>query len=152
MALLNHNPDNILGRTGAGTLQLRADPTGISFEIHPPNTATGREAVELLKRGDIAGTSFGFVSKRDRWTKNPDGVRSREVTEAQLVEISVVGNPAYADSTAALRSLDKIEADEVAEADKAVADAAAEAAKTAEFEVRRQHALRKMHLRIADAE
>jgi len=70
-ALLNHNSDQVLGRMSAGTLKLWEDDRGLRAEIHPPDTSAGRDAVALIKRGDLTGMSFGFRAVRDE--KSPDG-------------------------------------------------------------------------------
>ncbi|EIQ76315.1 prohead protease, partial [Shigella flexneri 1235-66] len=50
----------LLGRTRSGTLKLEEDETGLRFELTPPDPSTGRDVIELVKRGDISGMSFGF--------------------------------------------------------------------------------------------
>lgn len=37
-ALFNHNPDHVLGRTTAGTVQLSEDDKGLKTIIEPPDT------------------------------------------------------------------------------------------------------------------
>ena len=67
-ALYNHNTDVILGRTSAGTLELRQDDKGLWGRIKLNKKDT--EAVnvyERIARGDITGCSFGFdIEKEER--------------------------------------------------------------------------------------
>lgn len=62
--LYEHDHSMLLGRTRSGTLKLEEDETGLRFELTPPDTSTGRDVIELVKRGDISGMSFGFRSRR----------------------------------------------------------------------------------------
>jgi len=59
-ALVNHNPDLLLGRTSAGTLKLFADTVGLGYEIIPPNTQAAKDCIASIERGDMTGSSFGF--------------------------------------------------------------------------------------------
>ncbi|EKE4647039.1 HK97 family phage prohead protease, partial [Escherichia coli] len=65
--LYEHDHSMLLGRTRSGTLKLEEDETGLRFELTPPDTSTGRDVIELVKRGDISGMSFGFRSRKDVW-------------------------------------------------------------------------------------
>lgn len=57
-----HDRQLILARSknGAGTLSYTVDEKGVAFEFEAPNTADGDKALELVKRGDLAGCSFMF--------------------------------------------------------------------------------------------
>jgi len=61
VALFNHNPDQVLGRTTSGTLRLNADKVGLAFELDLPNTTIGRDVYESVKRNDLNGCSFAFA-------------------------------------------------------------------------------------------
>ena len=55
-ALYNHNDDLILGRTAAGTLELREDSHGLWGRIKlNRNDTDAMNAYERIKRGDITG-------------------------------------------------------------------------------------------------
>ncbi|MFC5370924.1 HK97 family phage prohead protease [Brevundimonas faecalis] len=105
LALFGHDRNRVLGRTTAGTLRLREDARGVHYEIDLPDTTDGRDLAVSVARGDIRGTSFGFRAVRETWddTANPP---VRTIHEAVLREISPTADPAYEDTTIAMRSLD----------------------------------------------
>lgn len=110
-ALWNHNSDFPLGRVNNGTLRISKDARGVRFDLNPPDTSWGRDAVESIRRGDVSGVSFQFAVKRDgtadTWERpGADGVASRTVLDADLYEISPVTFPAYPATSVGLRSVD----------------------------------------------
>lgn len=104
-ALFNHDANKVLGRTRSGTLRLDVDETGLRYEIDLPDTPTGRELAELLRRGDISGSSFGFRTISDDWSQTEDGFPLRTLKSVALRDVGPVVFPAYTDAGAALRSL-----------------------------------------------
>jgi len=108
-ALWNHNTDLPLGRVRNGTLNVRKDGAGIRFDLVPPDTSWGRDAIESIRRGDVSGVSFAFSTKReggDTWEKpGADGVAQRTVLDANLHEVSPVTFPAYPATSVGLRSV-----------------------------------------------
>jgi uncharacterized protein len=105
LAYKEHNPEMLLGRKSAGTLELEQRSDGLYAKIYVPNTSYGRDTMESAKRGDLKGFSFGFSSPVTRnYTK--DGMKIREISGMDLREISVVSNPAYNDTTLNVRSED----------------------------------------------
>ena len=60
-----HDRQLILARSnkGQGTLTYNVDEKGVSFEFDAPNTVDGDKALELVRRGDIAGCSFMFSTR-----------------------------------------------------------------------------------------
>lgn len=113
----NHNRGQLLGRTKSNTLQLSTDEKGLKFRVEIPNTATGNEVYELVKRGDLYENSFGFsVSKNDEeWSKAEDGTVIRTIKNIQrLYDVAVCINGAYANTDVAARSLEEFETAEEA--------------------------------------
>lgn len=104
-ALWQHNRDQVLGRTAAGTLLLDDDETGVRFDLYPPDTQTGRDAVELIRRGDVNQMSFGFFDDLVQWERGDDGEPVRRVLRARLIEVSPVTWPMYPESSAMVRDL-----------------------------------------------
>lgn len=60
-----HDRQLILARSrnGVGTLKYGVDEKGVYFEFEAPMTADGDKALELIRRGDIAGCSFAFTTR-----------------------------------------------------------------------------------------
>lgn len=106
--LKNHDPNLILGRTTNGTLSLESNTVGLRFTDELPDTSTGRDVREEVRRGDISGCSFAFTVSEDDW-KYFDDDRPPErtiVKIGQLFDVGPVTYPAYPDTTVAARSLD----------------------------------------------
>ena len=104
-AMWNHDPNHLLGRVSAGTLRLAEDDKGLRYEIDLPNTTIGRDVAELLRRGDVTGSSFGFRVIEDSWGESETGFPLRTLTQVSLRDVGPVSLPAYADTEAGLRSL-----------------------------------------------
>jgi len=105
-ALFNHDPNFVLGRTTAGTLKLGVDARGLSYEVDPPDTQVARDLMTSMRRKDITGSSFGFITKRDQWTENRDGSVTRRILEFdQLLDVSPVTYPAFTAASSGVRSL-----------------------------------------------
>lgn len=105
LALVQHMPHLVLGRRSAGTLRLSQDGKGLAFEIDPPDTQTARDLMVSVQRGDIRGASFAFSVPKggDRWDVR-GGQAIRELVDVDLHEITVTANPAYQDTSVALRA------------------------------------------------
>ena len=115
-ALLDHNAERgILARSrnGKGSLSLELDERGLKYSFDAPHTNLGDEVVEGLKRGDYSQSSFAFTVESESWTKEADGSYLRTITKiGGLYDVSIVANPAYTDTSVALRSLDAFKAQE----------------------------------------
>ncbi len=106
-ALNNHNPAFVLGRTKSGTLRLYEDERGLAIEVDVPNTQWANDLLESIKRGDVSQMSFAFRAIEDNWIENEDGTYLRELLEVELLEVSTVTFPAYADTSVGVRSFDE---------------------------------------------
>ncbi len=97
--LRNHTPNDILGRTKAGTLILREDAKGLFFRCSLPDTGTGRDLYTSIKRGDIDGCSFAFMVEDQEWdeVKTADGtwMPRRQLKDVTLMDVSAVTYPQY---------------------------------------------------------
>lgn len=105
--LWNHDTSAVLGSTRAKTLTLTEDDRGLRVRGVLPNTTAGRDAAELLRRGDVDAMSFGFTVIKDAWS--PDGAE-RTLKSVRLHEVSIVAFPAYTGTagTTSVRNLEKV--------------------------------------------
>ncbi len=108
-ALFNHDSNLILGRTTNGTLKLEEDRKGLHFSLKPAATQAGHDAIELVRRGDVTGCSFGFVVLDEEWQNGSNGQPDiRTLRKVELHEISPVCSwPAYEATAVAVRSHDR---------------------------------------------
>ena len=107
-ALKNHDPNLILGRSTSGTLRLDENNTGLKFEVDIPDTNTGRDTAEEVRRGDITGCSFAFTVEEDSWKYDEkNGLDERTIIKVgQLFDVGPVTYPAYPDTSVAARDVD----------------------------------------------
>ena len=105
VALWSHDTSQVLGGTKNRTLRLTSNEERLLFDLDLPDTQTGRDAWESIRRGDVDGVSFGMVVKRDKWSNN-DGIYKRTILEAELWEISPAVFAAYPASAVTCRSLE----------------------------------------------
>lgn len=99
---LDHDSSKMLGRTKSGTLELTIDDIGLHFRCVLPDTSAGRDARELISRGDLNQCSFMFSvrSGGDSWKRGDLNVRSVNKID-EVFEISLVSIPAYDDTDVA---------------------------------------------------
>lgn len=112
------------GSTRSGSLIFSVDDKGLAFVLDPRRlNAAERDA---LAGGDMQ-MSFGFYAVTDTWHHPDEAVSIRTLLDIDLMEVSAVMNPAYPDTTAALRSLEasKAESEQSAE-DEVIVEAEAE--------------------------
>lgn len=126
-ALLNHDPNFVLGRTTAGTLSLTEDEVGLRYEIDLPDTQAGRDLATSIDRGDISQSSWGFTLRADddatgdEWSRQ-EGKDHRTITAVRRVfDVSPVTFPANPDTDVARRHFDAIQTDKQ-QAEKAKTD------------------------------
>ncbi len=103
--LFNHDPNFVLGRNKAGTLELEEDKTGLRYEIDPPETTIGNDTLISIERGDITGSSFGFNVIEEKWEFSEDENEpdKRTLIKVKLWDVSPVTFPAFDDTDVAVR-------------------------------------------------
>lgn len=103
-ALINHDTRLVLGRTAAGTLELREDEKGLWGRIRI-NEKDG-DAMNLyarVQRGDISQCSFGFDILDEEYVELAENRHLWIIRKVRLYEVSVVTFPAYAETSVSAR-------------------------------------------------
>jgi uncharacterized protein len=102
IARAEHSPALLLGAVRSGTLQLAVDHRGLDYQC---DLSPARQDIyEAVGRGDYGGSSFTFICLADSWGW-VGGTALRTLQAGQLLDVGPVCNPAYRDTSAALRSL-----------------------------------------------
>lgn len=107
--LFNHDPNQLLGRTAAGTMDLEQDDKGLAFDTTLPDTQLGRDLPVLVKRGDVTGASFAFTVTKQTLREAKDGdlvIQTREIEDVDLFDASPVTYPAYTGTDVNARTLE----------------------------------------------
>ncbi len=99
-ALLNHDPNEVLGRTKSGTLRLADEQRGLRFELDLPDSPLGDNVRSAVKRGDIDGASFRFVVGDEDWNGDVRTVTSVK----ELHDVTIATYPAYSSASIELRT------------------------------------------------
>jgi uncharacterized protein len=110
VSLFNHDPNNLLGRKGAYTARFIDEPSiGVRYEVDLPDTQLGRDVAVLAARGDIPGSSHGFMVVGRQGAsfvgRSESGLPIRELREIKLRDMGPVTFPAYEGTDVVLRSL-----------------------------------------------
>jgi len=101
--LFNHNPDNLLGRNVAGTLDLKESKAGLEYDATAADTQVARDVRTHIARGDVTGSSFGFIATDEQW-RTEDELEIREIRGVRLFDVGPVTFPAYEGTEAGVRS------------------------------------------------
>ena len=95
-ALVNHDTTLVLGRTKAGTLDLKEDARGLWGDVSiNPNDVDAMNLYERVKRGDVDQCSFGFWIVSEETDFREDGSVHWNITDVDLFEVSACTFPAY---------------------------------------------------------
>jgi HK97 family phage prohead protease len=103
----NHKDDFLLGTTGAGTLKISTDDTGLHYDATPPQCRN--DVVELVSRGDVRYASFAFRCKPgegDEWGVTDWGTPLRSLINVEPVDVAPVIDPAYFNTSANARNIE----------------------------------------------
>ena len=102
--MLNHERE--LGSQKQGNLELYEDSIG----LHAKARITDPEFIDIARRGDLVGWSFGFYDREVEQKRDEDGFPLRDVIDLDLEEVSILDNrttPAYDGTLVAVRSEEK---------------------------------------------
>lgn len=108
-ALINHDTTLVLGRTKAGTLELREDSRGLWGDIEiNRNDQDAMNLYERVKRGDVDQCSFGFGEPSVQEAEIlEDGTVHWTLREVALHEISACTFPAYEETNISARAKER---------------------------------------------
>lgn len=107
-----HDREMLLARSnkGVGTLRLSVDSVGVRYEFEAPRTSAGETCLELVRRGDLSGSSFTFWSDEKssvRYELLDGDVLLRHVDRIDRVyEMTVAADPAYTETTVTAREVE----------------------------------------------
>lgn len=105
--LTNHKSELVLGRTKAGTLELRIDDVGLFGRVTiNPKDGQAVDLYERVRRGDVDQCSFGFDILEQEYDYRQDGSVFITLKKVKLYEVSIVTFPAYEDTYVAARQKD----------------------------------------------
>lgn len=100
--LLEHDYDKQIASTSNGTLELTEDSIGLKFKA----TIQDQELYSSIKNGEINSCSFGFVCEDAEYEFVNNKEEKRYVKDIQLLEVSLVKNPAYIGSLVEARNME----------------------------------------------
>jgi HK97 family phage prohead protease len=98
---LGHDQNDVLASKAMGNLAIEEKENGISIRFRVPNNALGDEVINLIDSRKIAGVSPSFYVQDETWNDNKS---FRKIHKAELIELSLVDQPAYLASCAALQA------------------------------------------------
>lgn len=104
-ALINHDTTLVLGRTAAGTLELREDSRGLWGKVKVnPNDSDAMNSYARVQRGDVSQCSIGFNIRSEDTDIAPDGAVHWTINDVELFEVSVCTFPAYTETNISART------------------------------------------------
>ena len=105
VGLFNHDGNEVLGRTSAGTLSLEERDEGLFYEIHDSDAPVNSKVARMINDGNLQGSSFAFYIT-DQELRDDGDLRIREIREVELVDVGPVTFPAYSATTTNVRGFD----------------------------------------------
>lgn len=101
-----------LARTGSKTLALNTDSRGLKIAANLDGADPDvMRIVPKMKRGDLSKMSFGFRVARQEWDESGDLPRRTILEIRDLLDVSIVTNPAFGGTEIGLRSLEAARAE-----------------------------------------
>ena len=111
--LFNHDPNQILGRTKAGTAEVYITPEGhLGYRYQTPNRSYARDLEDAINSGDVDQSSFAFRIADEVWSeekRNGETRHTRDILKMDtLYDVSPVTYPASPDTSVAKRSFEEV--------------------------------------------
>lgn len=103
-ALFNHDPNLILARSKAATLEVKEDEKGLWYRFDVPDTSYGNDLLTSVTRRDVSGSSFAFSAVKEEFEDLGEDRVLRTVIEAKLYDVSPTTYPAYESPEIMVRS------------------------------------------------
>ena len=102
----DHDDRQLLGRRGSGRLMINADDRGLFYSVPYDDSDPDHQRVAAkIRRKDVTGSSLRFYAIEERWLRDIDtGLIVRELLRADVMQLGPVTDPAYAGTTAEIRS------------------------------------------------
>ena len=90
-------------------MSLTVDSHGLKYSFEAPATQDGDYAVEMVKRGDLFGSSFAYMTDENNVQYERKGnMLYRYVNKIDWIgDVSIVSDPAYMGTDVSVRSLEK---------------------------------------------
>lgn len=135
----NHDPNFVLGRTGAGTAKIWKGEDGLYYQVLDMPKSRD-DVLEAIQRRDVTGNSFSFtVADGGETWEHPEGeLPKRTITRiSKVFDVGPVAHPAYEDTVVSARCAEFACSDTVTYADQAA------------VHLKRLHASRRRRLNIA---
>lgn len=111
MCCIDHKPDLMLGRTGAGTMTWEVRKDGVYYRSQIPNTQYGKDFIVNFEMGHVYGSSFRFTPDYENMSFEEDSetgdVLITHSAFRMVKDLSPVYTPAYPQSTSQLRALER---------------------------------------------
>lgn len=106
-ALIDHDHAKVLGRTKSRTLELKVDSRGLYGTVRiNENDREAMDLYERVKRGDVDQCSFGFYVRDEEIDYGDNGTIRSKLKKVDVIEVSVVTFPAYAETSVSARKKD----------------------------------------------
>jgi HK97 family phage prohead protease len=104
--LWQHDRNQLLARTGSGSLVLEEDGRGLRVEADIPKSGLGEYVRELIDRGDVKGMSYGRLGDRNTQRMEKRGGHwFRVIHDAkEITDVTLTWEPTYPGATVELRS------------------------------------------------
>lgn len=108
--VIEHDWENVIARSTAGTLILEEDAVGLRVTVTPANTSRSKDLIEDIKAGNIRGMSFRFAvngiggQEYREYSEGTKKICLRTVKDVNISDVSFVVFPAYEGTSIQLRS------------------------------------------------